>query len=77
MSPVSDQIAAYLKNRQPPALLLWGRHDPYFELEETRSWLEDLPGLEAHIPDGPHLLLQTHSDLCANLMSRFVQQHGA
>ncbi len=72
-----DQIAAYLKNRQPPALLLWGRHDPYFELEETRSWLEDLPRLEAHILDGPHLLLETHADLCADLMDRFVRQHGA
>jgi len=67
-----DDIAAYLKAHQPPALLLWGRHDPFFDLDETRSWLEDLPRLEAHILDGPHLLLETHSDQCAELIKRFV-----
>lgn len=71
------QIAAYLKNRQPPALLLWGRHDPYFDLPETQSWIEALPRLEAHILDGPHLLLETHADLCADLIGRFVRRNGA
>lgn len=71
------EIAAYLKNRQPPALLLWGRHDPYFDLAETQSWIEALPRLEAHILDGPHLLLETHSDICGMLIDRFVRRHGA
>jgi pimeloyl-ACP methyl ester carboxylesterase len=71
-----DDIAAYLKAHQPPALLLWGRHDPFFDLDETRSWLEDLPRLEAHILDGPHLLLETHSDQCAELIKRFVLRCG-
>jgi pimeloyl-ACP methyl ester carboxylesterase len=66
------QIAAYLKQHQPPALMLWGRHDPYFALAETQSWLEDLPRMEGHILDGPHLLLETHAELCALLMKRFV-----
>jgi pimeloyl-ACP methyl ester carboxylesterase len=66
------EIAAYLKAHQPPALMLWGRHDPYFALKETQSWLEDLPRMEAHILDGPHLLLETHADICATLMKRFV-----
>jgi pimeloyl-ACP methyl ester carboxylesterase len=65
-------IAAYLKTEQPPALMLWGRHDPYFALQETQSWLEDLPRMEAHILDGPHLLLETHAEICAALMKRFV-----
>jgi pimeloyl-ACP methyl ester carboxylesterase len=66
------KIAAYLKVHQPPALMLWGRHDPFFALAETQSWLEDLPRMEAHILDGPHLLLETHADTCAMLMKRFV-----
>jgi hypothetical protein len=32
-----------------------GRHDPFFELAETLSWMEDLPRMEAHILDGPLL----------------------
>lgn len=67
-----DDIAGYLKARQPPALLLWGRHDPFFDLDETRSWMDALPRLEAHILDGPHFLLETHADLCAALIRRFL-----
>jgi pimeloyl-ACP methyl ester carboxylesterase len=67
-----DAISAFLKQHRPPALLLWGRHDPYFALAETQSWLEDLPRMEAHILDGPHLLLETHAELCGMLMQRFL-----
>ena len=70
------EIAAYLKAHQPPALMLWGRHDPYFALAETQSWLEDLPRMEAHILDGPHLLLETHAEICGMLMRRFVLRVG-
>ena len=69
-------IAAYLKERRPPAMLLWGRHDPYFDLAEVWSWLEALPRMEAHILDGTHLLLETHADEAAHLMKAFVARHG-
>jgi pimeloyl-ACP methyl ester carboxylesterase len=65
-------ITAYLKAHQPPALMLWGRHDAFFALAETQSWLDDLPRMEAHILDGPHLLLETHADICSTLMKRFL-----
>jgi pimeloyl-ACP methyl ester carboxylesterase len=66
------EIGDYLARRQPPALLLWGRHDGFFEIDETLAWMKALPRMEAHILDGPHLLLETHSAECAELMSRFV-----
>jgi pimeloyl-ACP methyl ester carboxylesterase len=69
-------IAAYLKARRPPALLLWGRHDPYYDLAEVWSWLEALPRMEAHIFDGTHTLLETHADEAARLMKAFVARHG-
>jgi pimeloyl-ACP methyl ester carboxylesterase len=65
-------IANYLARWQPAALMLWGRHDIFFELEETLSWMKALPRMEAHILDGPHLLLETHPAECAALMSAFV-----
>lgn len=68
------EIAAYLKANQPPTLLLWGRHDPYFDIAEVQSWIGGLPRMEAHILDGPHLLLETHSDICADLIGRFVRR---
>ena len=72
-----DDIAAYLRQHQPPALLLWGRHDSFFDSAEILSWLQDLPRMEAHIFDGPHFLLETHAAQCAELMLDFVQRRRA
>jgi pimeloyl-ACP methyl ester carboxylesterase len=67
-------IANYLARWQPAALMLWGRHDIFFELEETLSWMKALPRMESHILDGPHLLLETNSADCAALMTAFVRR---
>jgi pimeloyl-ACP methyl ester carboxylesterase len=68
-----DEIAAYLKTYQPPALMLWGRHDAFFDIAEVQSWLGVLPRMEAHILDGGHLLLETHADAVATLLVRFLE----
>lgn len=65
-------IADYLDRCRPPALMLWGRHDIFFDLDETLSWMKALPRMEAHILDGPHFLLETHAAECAALISGFV-----
>lgn len=66
------QVADYLAKHQPRALLLWGRHDPFFDIAEVQSWLEDLPRMEAHVFDAGHLLLETHGPRVAELMLEFV-----
>jgi pimeloyl-ACP methyl ester carboxylesterase len=68
------EIARYLERWQPPALMLWGRHDIFFDLPETLSWMQALPRMEAHILDGPHFLLETHAAECAALMRAFIQR---
>ncbi|HEY9012300.1 MAG TPA: alpha/beta hydrolase, partial [Devosia sp.] len=67
------EIAAYHRERQPPALLLWGRHDPYFAIEEVFAWHRALRRIELHLLDGGHKLLETHHELCAELMHRFIR----
>ncbi|HYC69829.1 MAG TPA: alpha/beta hydrolase [Opitutaceae bacterium] len=67
-------IAGYLKRWQPPALLVWGRHDIYFELAEVLSWMQALPRMEAHVLDAGHLLLETHSAQAAPLMVEFLRR---
>lgn len=69
-----EEIARYLREHQPPALLLWGRHDIFFDIAEVLSWLEDLPRMQAHILDGPHLLLETHAAYCAELILDFASR---
>lgn len=69
-----DALHDYLVQRQPPALLLWGRHDPYFELAEIVSWMQALPRMEAHVLDAGHLLLETHSAEAAPFMLDFIRR---
>lgn len=71
-----DEVARYLREQQPRALMLWGRHDSFFDAAEILSWLQDLPRMEAHILDGPHFLLETHAARCAELIAGFVRGAG-
>lgn len=68
-----DDIAEYLRSYQPRALMLWGRHDAFFHIAETLSWMEDLPRMEAHIFDAGHLLLETHAEAATALLRAFVE----
>jgi pimeloyl-ACP methyl ester carboxylesterase len=68
-----DEIAEYLARWQPPALMLWARHDPFFDLAEVLSWMQALPRMEAHILDGGHKLLETHAAAAAPLMLDFIR----
>lgn len=69
-----DAIAEYLESWQPPALMIWGRHDVYFELAEVLSWMRALPRMEAHILDAGHLLLETHAAAAVSLMHDFIRR---
>lgn len=74
-----DAIARYLERWQPPALMVWGRHDIYFDLAEVLSWMRALPRMEAHVLDAGHLLLETHAAAAIPLMRAFIRrrlEHG-
>jgi pimeloyl-ACP methyl ester carboxylesterase len=70
-----DEIAEYLERRQPPSLMFWARHDPFFDLAEVLTWMQALPRMEAHILDGGHKLLETHAAAVAPLMVDFVKRN--
>jgi pimeloyl-ACP methyl ester carboxylesterase len=67
-----DELAEYHRAQQPPALVLWGRRDPYFDVDEVLAYHRALERVDAHIYDGGHLLLETHAAECAELMRAFV-----
>ena len=69
-----DAIAQYLESWQPPALMIWGRHDIYFDLAEVLSWMRALPRMEAHVLDAGHLLLETHATPAVSLMLDFIRR---
>jgi pimeloyl-ACP methyl ester carboxylesterase len=68
-----DAVADYLTRWQPPSLMLWGRHDAFFDLAEVLSWMRALPRMEAHIFDAGHMLLETHAAAAVSLMVDFVR----
>jgi pimeloyl-ACP methyl ester carboxylesterase len=52
--------------------MIWGRHDSFFDIEETVSWMRDLPRMEAHIIDAGHVVLETEAQKAAALMTDFL-----
>jgi pimeloyl-ACP methyl ester carboxylesterase len=71
------EVADYLATHQPRAMLLWGRHDAFFDIAEVQSWLMDLPRMEAHVFDAGHFLLETHAPKAAELMLEFIAAGSA
>src|SRR5688572_9967671 len=69
-----EAIAHYLATWQPPSLMTWGRHDAFFALAETQSWLRDLPRMEGHILDAGHFLLETHAGPASALILDFIRR---
>lgn len=66
------EIAAYHAEYQPPALVLWGRHDPAFDVAEVLAYHRSLRTVEAHLFDAGHFLLETHAAEVADLLVTFV-----
>lgn len=62
----------YLRERRPPALIVWGPQDGYMPEGSARAFLRDLPEAELHLLDGGHWLLETHLAEVARLTRDFL-----
>ncbi len=73
-----NNLAAYpvwqqwLRARQPPTLVVWGRYDPTFDVAEVAALKRDLPKAEAHVLDAGHFALDEAADEIARLIRRFL-----
>jgi pimeloyl-ACP methyl ester carboxylesterase len=65
---------AYLREHQPPTLIVWGVHDGYMPEGAALAYRRDLPDAELHLLDGGHWLLETHLDQVVALTRRFLGQ---
>lgn len=63
---------AWLRERQPPALVVWGRNDPYFGVAGAEGFRKDLPNPEIHLLETGHFALETHCAQIAQLMRGFL-----
>jgi pimeloyl-ACP methyl ester carboxylesterase len=69
---------AYLREHQPPTLIVWGPKDGYMPEGAACAYLRDLPNAELHLfEDGGHWLLETHLQEVAGRMGDFLHRtHG-
>lgn len=63
---------AYLREHQPPTLIVWGPQDGYMPEASGRAYLRDLPHAQFHLTDGGHWLLETHLDEVVGQMRPFL-----
>lgn len=69
MFPVFQE---YFRTHQPPALIIWGKYDAFFSVEEAHCYKRDLPGAQVHIVDGGHMALETNFDEVLKLIIKFL-----
>lgn len=62
----------WLRDTQPPLLVVWGRYDPSFEVAEAEAYRRDVPGAEVHVIDAGHFALDEAPDLVADLCRDFL-----
>lgn len=67
------EIADYHRQFQPPCMVLWGRHDTFFDIAEVLAYHQAMETFEAHVYDGGHMLLETHAAEVSELLVTFVR----
>jgi pimeloyl-ACP methyl ester carboxylesterase len=63
---------AWMREKQPRLLVIWGKHDLSFELSEPEAYRRDVPNAEVHVLDAGHFALDTAADEIAALVQHFV-----
>jgi len=76
-----NNVAAYpewqrwLRDHQPPLLVVWGRYDPSFTVAGAHAYAGDVPGAEIHLLDAGHFALDEKLDEIAALVRDFLARH--
>jgi len=65
---------AWMRERQPQLLVIWGKYDPSFDISEPEAYRGEVPNAEVHVLDAGHFALDTKADEIAALMGQFVRR---
>jgi len=63
---------AWLRERQPRLLVIWGRYDRSLELSEPEAYRQDVPNAHVYVLDAGHFALDTAADEIAALVRGFL-----
>lgn len=72
--PLYPAWQAYLREYQPPTLIVWGKNDEIFPAAGAEPYKRDLKDLEYHLIDTGHFALETHGQEIADLMRDFLNR---
>jgi pimeloyl-ACP methyl ester carboxylesterase len=64
---------AWMREKQPRLLVIWGKYDLSFDLGEPERYHKDVPKAEVHVLDAGHFALDTAADEIAALVGDFVK----
>jgi pimeloyl-ACP methyl ester carboxylesterase/ketosteroid isomerase-like protein len=62
----------WLREAQPPLLVVWGRHDPLFTEAGARAYRREVPAAEVHLLDAGHFALDLEAPTVAALVRAFL-----
>jgi pimeloyl-ACP methyl ester carboxylesterase len=63
---------AWMREKQPRLLVIWGKYDLSFDLGEPERYRKDVPKAEVHVLDAGHFALDTAADEIAALVRGFL-----
>ncbi len=72
--PLYPAWQEYLRENQPPTLIVWGKNDEIFPAAGAEPYKRDLKDLEYHLFDTGHFALESHGQEIAELMRSFLNR---
>ncbi|WP_374584971.1 alpha/beta fold hydrolase [Pseudoduganella sp.] len=63
---------AWLKQRQLPTLVVWGKHDLAFTVPGAHAFKRDNPAAQVHVLDGGHFVMDTKLEEVAAITGAFL-----
>ncbi|MBQ4832364.1 alpha/beta hydrolase [Pseudoalteromonas sp. MMG010] len=63
---------AYLRQYQPPTLIVWGKNDPAFIAPGAKAYLQDVPKAQLHLLDAGHFSVEEKPVEIAQYITEFL-----
>lgn len=64
----------WLRETQPPTLVVWGKYDPSFTVAGATAYADDVPKAEIHLIEAGHFALDEATDEIALLVRNFLDR---
>ena len=68
------QWQKWLREAQPPTLVVWGKYDPSFTVAGATAYADDVPKAEIHFLEAGHFALDEATDEIACLVRNFLER---